>query len=180
VNRAKSRTNINKYWQGLFDVLAHVAPAQSDHIFAELANDLHSIETWPPRRRLQLARVLLRFDPQRATELIDQGRLSDKKEYLVDRVAVLAVTAPELAAELAERTLHEHDSLTADELAAALLGEPGLPGAPTLRPIAHDCVRAALADDTSWSYTLPQIAELEPQAVIAVFDRLQELNTIGR
>ncbi|MET9387871.1 hypothetical protein ABZY09_44495 [Streptomyces sp. NPDC002928] len=54
--------------------------------------------------RYRLARALLHLDPRRAERLVGQVQLADREEFQsVDRIAVPAVIAPDLAAESVER-----------------------------------------------------------------------------
>ncbi|QOV38411.1 trypsin-like peptidase domain-containing protein [Streptomyces ferrugineus] len=179
VTRAQGRANADKRWQGLIDVVAFAAPKRAERVLADLAEELRTAEDWPPMRRYGLARALLPLDPGRAARLLGRVSHAHREEFRsVDRVAVLAVTEPALAAEAAERML-EDDSISwlMDELAEALLGDPRCPGDPALRPLARRCARAALAG-THWAEALPPLAELEPEAVLAVHERLRELGAL--
>ncbi|MET9041726.1 trypsin-like peptidase domain-containing protein [Streptomyces sp. NPDC004362] len=177
ITRARGRTNAGTHWEELFDVLTYVAPRRAERVLADLAEDLRSMEDWPPMRRYGLARALLHVDPQRAAQLVSQASPADREALRsADRIAVLAVTAPDLAAELVERVLDEDDTFM-DELAEALIGDPRCPGDPALRPLGRRCVRKVLAK--RWSDALPPLAELEPEAVLAVYERLRELGAIA-
>ncbi|MFD0066943.1 hypothetical protein [Streptomyces sp. NPDC056690] len=126
-----------------------------------------------------LARALLRPDSRRAAQLLGQVPPADREEFQsVDRIAVLAVVAPDLATESVERMLSEDDTWFIVELADALIGDPRCPGNPALRPLARRCVRKALTD-TYWEHALPPLAVLEPEAVLAVYERLRELGVVG-
>ncbi|MER5755833.1 hypothetical protein [Streptomyces sp. NPDC002088] len=72
--------------------------------------------------RYRLARALLHLDPRRAERLVGQVQLADREEFQsVDRIAVPAVIAPDLAAESVERMLGEDDIWFMDKPADALI-----------------------------------------------------------
>ncbi|MEU1408752.1 hypothetical protein ABZ471_41880 [Streptomyces sp. NPDC005728] len=180
LSRIRGRTNDDKYRQGLLDVLTHAAPTRAAHVLADLAEELRSDDEWPPMSRHSLARAVLRLAPHYAAQLVDQGPPADQGAYRsVDRIAVLAVTAPDLAAEQAARLLDDEDNTWfMDQLAEALIGDPTCSGDPALRPLARRCAREVLTG-SYWEDALPVLAELEPEAVLAVHERLRELGVVG-
>ncbi|MDH6222786.1 hypothetical protein [Streptomyces pseudovenezuelae] len=97
----------------------------------------------------------------------------------VDRIAVLALTMPDLAAEEATRLLDDRDNTwLMDELAEALIGDPTCPGDPALRPLARHCAREVLTS-SHWEDALLPMAEVNPEAVLAGYERLRKLDVFG-
>lgn len=179
IARVRGRTNADKRWKGLFDVLTHAAPNRAERVLGDFAEDLRATDDWPPLRQYGLARALLHLDQRRAARLVGQVPHTDREELQsVDRIAVLAVTAPDLAVEPVERMFGEDYPLLMDELAEALIGDPKCPGNPALRPLARRCVRVALTE-THWETALPPLAVLEPEAVLAVYERMRDLGVVG-
>ncbi|GII96170.1 S1 family peptidase [Sinosporangium siamense] len=169
-------------------VAARLGPRRSDQALPLLEDMLVWSEEKPWMRRLlpTVARAYLGFDRRRAGEILDRTEDTGDPgpDDLSERLAVLAVLAPQRAAAFAEEIMSQARArgwlvpAIAAKVARALLGDRTAAGDASLRPLAREHVKAAL-DDDKWHRVLPQLADLDPEAFGTVFDWLRVSGALG-